>query len=205
MNGISWEHFLCDIKQIQNISQHLNDDWEIVSVNNEVSGTYLTKTISLPFAIEGGSNEIIERTIQPPNKFEEEDYLSFESPSQASNSITKQLLKFEYHVLYHISYAVPYLCFNAYKSNGSLLTLDEAWKIFNDFGPLKSNPIQQNMLNILTQMEHPILFKPFLTLHPCRIAEVLHSLPHSQNKVLSFLSSYGPTIYLTFDLEDVIL
>lgn len=57
------------------------------------------------------------------------------------------------------------------------------------------------MLNILTQMEHPILFKPFLTLHPCRIAEVLQSLPHSQNKVLSFLSIYGPTVYLTFDLE----
>lgn len=28
-----------------------------------------------------------------------------------------QLIKFEYHVLYHISYAVPYLCFNAYKSS----------------------------------------------------------------------------------------
>lgn len=65
----------------------------------------------------------------------------------------------------------------------------------------KQNAIQKNMLNILTQMEHPVLFKPFLTLHPCRIAEVLQSLPHSQNKVLSFLSIYGPTVYLTFDLE----
>lgn len=67
--------------------------------------------------------------------------------------------------------------------------------------PKSSKPIQENMLNILTQMEHPVLFKPFLTLHPCRIAEILHNLPHSQNKVLSFLSTYGPTVYLTFDLE----
>lgn len=57
------------------------------------------------------------------------------------------------------------------------------------------------MLNILTQMEHPMLFKPFLTLHPCRIAEVLQTIPNSQNKVLSFLSIYGPTVYLTFDLN----
>lgn len=27
-----------------------------------------------------------------------------------------ELLRFEYHVLYHISYGVPYLSFNAYKS-----------------------------------------------------------------------------------------
>lgn len=67
--------------------------------------------------------------------------------------------------------------------------------------PIKSDKIQQNMLNILTQMEHPVLFKPFLTLHPCQITEILHSLPNSQNKVLSFLSIYGPTVHLTFDLD----
>lgn len=66
---------------------------------------------------------------------------------------------------------------------------------------MSSSPMRENMLDILTQMEHPVLFKPFFTLHPCRIAELLNSIPHSQNKVLSFLSTYGPTIYLTFDLE----
>lgn len=81
------------------------------------------------------------------------------------------------------------------------MTLDEAWKLFNDIGPTQSHAIQQKMLNILTQMEHPVLFKPFLTLHPCRIAEVLYALPNSHNKVLSFLSIYGATVYLTFDLE----
>lgn len=165
------------------------------------------------------------------NEFQEEIGLSFESPSEIAlnRSNREQLVKFEYHVLYHISYSVPYLCFNAYRSSkyytnnsncipdktisktvtyilyysvdGSMLTLDEAWKIFKDMNPIQSCEIQQNMLHILTQMEHPILFKPFLTLHPCRIAEVLQSLPYSQNKVLSFLSIYGPTVYLTFDLE----
>lgn len=82
-----------------------------------------------------------------------------------------------------------------------MLKLEDAWKIFNDPGSGGMIGNSLNMMNILTQMEHPILFKPFLTLHPCRIAELLHSLPDSKNKVLSFLSTYGPAIYLNFDLR----
>lgn len=140
---------------------------------------------------------------------------------QSSSTESKELLRIEYHVLYHISYAVPYLCFNAYTSSkfwpvsnlfdihastehfhlfldGTLLDLDGAWDIFND-DQCNQNTVQ--MRNVLTQMEHPILFKPFLTLHPCRTAEVLQMLSHSRNKVLSFLSSYGMAIYLEFDLK----
>lgn len=29
MDGITWEQFLCDIKIIHDISQHLNDNWKI--------------------------------------------------------------------------------------------------------------------------------------------------------------------------------
>lgn len=83
-----------------------------------------------------------------------------------------------------------------------MLTLDDAWELFRDHVPNhQADTNQLNMLNILTQMEHPILFKPFLTLHPCRIAEVLSQLPNSQNKVLSFLSTYGPSVFLTLDLD----
>lgn len=82
-----------------------------------------------------------------------------------------------------------------------MLKLDDAWNIFNDPDYLATNHTNLNMMNILTQMEHPILFKPFLTLHPCRIAEILSFLPKSTNKVLSFLSTYGPSVYLTFDLQ----
>lgn len=31
MDGITWEQFLCDIKNIHDISQQLNDTWEIIS------------------------------------------------------------------------------------------------------------------------------------------------------------------------------
>lgn len=87
--------------------------------------------------------------------------------------------------------------------DGALLTLDDAWELFKDHEPNQQSDAknQLNMLNILTQMEHPVLFKPFLTLHPCRIAEVLTQLPNSKNRVLSFLSIYGPSVFLTLDLD----
>lgn len=89
-------------------------------------------------------------------------------------------------------------------ADGTMLTLDDVWKLFRDHYMTEHQSHtehQFNMLNILTQMEHPILFKPFMTLHPCQISEVLHQLPHSSNKTLTFLSTYGPSVFLTFDLN----
>lgn len=58
------------------------------------------------------------------NDFDEESNLSPDAqmvdplPSQNHN---ERLIKFEYHVLYHLSYAVPYLCFNAFNPSEFLL------------------------------------------------------------------------------------
>lgn len=82
-----------------------------------------------------------------------------------------------------------------------MMTLDEAWSAFNDPIHGRSGSKYMEMTTILTQMEHSILFRPFLTLHPCRIAEFLHLLPNSENKVLSFLSTIGPAVHLKFDLK----
>lgn len=109
--------------------------------------------------------------------------------------------------------------------DGSLLRLNEAWQLFDKkFLPIGSEP---NMTCILTEMDHPVLFRPFLTLHPCRTAELLSALPErwapasyyiyiwiydnislitgldftfSKNKVLSFLSAIGPSIHLKLGL-----
>lgn len=78
-----------------------------------------------------------------------------------------------------------------------MMTLDEAWRIFDS--PERVAPFE--MTSVLTQMEHPVLFKPFLTLHPCRTQELLERTPNSRNKVLTFLSAIGPTVYLSVDLR----
>lgn len=79
--------------------------------------------------------------------------------------------------------------------DGTLIELDEAWEIFNgDYKPDK-------MLSTLTQMEHPLLFKPFFMLHPCNTEKFLSNFDESTNKVITFLSTVGPNISLTMDLK----
>lgn len=88
-----------------------------------------------------------------------------------------------------------------YLIGGTMLSLDEAWRMFNDPILGKNGHKSMPMTKILTQMEHPLEFKPYLTLHPCQTAELLDNLPNSKNKVLSLLSSIGPAVNLTFDTK----
>lgn len=83
-----------------------------------MSGTYLVKTKTLSLSTEDDLEESVPSTLI--EDFEEDWRLAEETPSEVSqlnHSRKEELIKFEYHVLYHLSYAVPFLCFNAYKSS----------------------------------------------------------------------------------------
>nr|XP_016929469.1 ubiquitin-like-conjugating enzyme ATG10 [Drosophila suzukii] len=111
--------------------------------------------------------------------------------SQKIKDITGELVNVEYHVVYSISYQVPMMFFQAHRSDGSLLDLEATWKLF--MPETKANDLYQ----ILTQMDHPVLFRPFMALHPCRTVEVLRQFGQpSSNQVLTFISLYGPHIKL---------
>ncbi|XP_023311773.1 ubiquitin-like-conjugating enzyme ATG10 [Anoplophora glabripennis] len=103
----------------------------------------------------------------------------------------KFLVTFEYHIAYNLSYGVPVLCFKVWKQDGSLLSMEEYWALNKD---LKDS----NMYDTLTQLDHPVLCQPFLTLHPCRTQEIIQPfLGHSKNLVISWLSVVGPFVHLT--------
>lgn len=60
----------------------------------------------------------------PDEKYEDEttEFNFTEDSNESVDNLQKhekcqRLIKFEYHVLYHLSYAVPYLCFNAHDSS----------------------------------------------------------------------------------------
>lgn len=150
----------------------------------------------------------------------DEDIALAENILGQCKSESQEVVSIELHVLYNLSYGVPWICFNVHKSSkhikvsilidritrfyvsdGSLLSLDEAWRMFDD--PIQGKDAYKTlpMTKILTQMEHPIQFKPYLALHPCQTAELLSNFPSSKNKVLSFLSSIAPAINLSFDLR----
>ncbi|KAL3269931.1 hypothetical protein HHI36_008988 [Cryptolaemus montrouzieri] len=100
------------------------------------------------------------------------------------------IVTFDYHVVYHPSYCVPVLAFNVWKQDGTFLALEEFWKYNHHFR-------NSNMFDTLTQLDHPVLQRPFLTLHPCRTKEIIEPfLEHSKNPVISWLSTVGHFVYL---------
>lgn len=54
---------------------------------------------------------------------------------------------------------------------------------------------------MVTQAEHPILFKPFFLLHPCKVNQILANFPDSRNFVLTFLTLFGPSVQLKMNPE----
>lgn len=78
-----------------------------------------------------------------------------------------------------------------------MLTLEEAWNGFQEFAGESREQLRQT----LTQMEHPILFKPFLALHPCQTAQVLDNVIRNGNLIVAFISSYGPFVNLSLDIR----
>nr|CAH7750386.1 unnamed protein product [Callosobruchus chinensis] len=110
---------------------------------------------------------------------------------------TTAVLTFEYHVAFNISYGVPVLCFNVWKQDGTILTIEEFWKANKKFK-------DSNMYDTLTQMDHPVLRRPFLTLHPCKTHEIMEPfLERSKNPVVSWLTVVGPFVHLDLAEEYV--
>ncbi|XP_031344988.1 ubiquitin-like-conjugating enzyme ATG10 [Photinus pyralis] len=162
--SISWDSFLKAINDMKMLSDSINDDWLL---NEHSAGVYLSKKLvksvsARLFALEECDND------------------------GGDNDV---LITYEYHVVYNASYGCPVLCFNAWKTDGSLLTIEECWKQFNFANA-------DYKYNTLTQMEHPLLMRPFITLHPCKTSELIGTLMKSNNLVVSWLSAVGPVVGL---------
>ncbi|KAG5678454.1 hypothetical protein PVAND_008126 [Polypedilum vanderplanki] len=95
----------------------------------------------------------------------------------------------EYHVLLHPSYKVPTIYFNAYK-NDKLIDLNDIKLLFCD----DYDKEKYEIYNLLSQSEHPILFRPFFMIHPCKIGEVLGKFTETRNFIITFLTLYGPSL-----------
>lgn len=108
----------------------------------------------------------------------------------------------EYHVVYSESYQVPVLYFNAFHSNGKLLSLEEIWNSVP--GPFQER-VRLDGWSTITQQEHPILGRPFFQLHPCHTADLMKQTQamntHSKsNYIITWLSSVGPVVGLNLPL-----
>ena len=104
--------------------------------------------------------------------------------------------KYEFHVVYSDSYAVPVLYFNVSRLDGSLLSLDDVWKLFQ-------HQKNVNMYETITQQEHPILHRPFFVLHPCHTEDLLKKVSDQSpyKRFLFWLSIYGQSVGLPLSLD----
>lgn len=192
MSSMKWNDFLKSANDFLEISKSLNDNWNLVEKDNDEGNTYLVYkqkiNVSLLPHDEKLSNELEELEIEIPNEESSRTFVN-----------TEELLEIEYHVVYSISYQVPVLYFKGFRNDGKPINLEDAWKIFKN--PLADNKSQSTMLSILTQSDHPVLFTPFLGLHPCRTAELLNQMGVSENSILTFLSLMGPFVKLNLKNE----
>ncbi|XP_053909414.1 ubiquitin-like-conjugating enzyme ATG10 isoform X2 [Cuculus canorus] len=130
---------------------------------------------------------------------------SLDDSEVAGICATKEVIRYEYHVLYSSSYQVPVLYFRACFLDGRPLTLDEIWKSVH---ACYQAHLLEGPWDTITQQEHPLLGQPFFVLHPCRTNEFMSSiLTESQkqnrhtNYIILWLSTVGPVVGLNLPLS----
>lgn len=192
-----WSEFQRDIHSLFDRSECLGDSWEVIACPNadssEECSEYLRKITKCLANVPSHSQEV------PNPLLDDQCWLPDEDPSSINLTDTNNytLLLYEFHVLFHPSYRVPSLYFNATKPDGTHLTLDEAWQLLTDRGIATGS----KLATVITEMHHPVLGTPFLALHPCRTADLLEALPFSKNRVITFLSTLGPAVNLQMDVR----
>ncbi|XP_026168488.1 ubiquitin-like-conjugating enzyme ATG10 isoform X1 [Mastacembelus armatus] len=117
----------------------------------------------------------------------------------------RQVLQYEYHILYSCSYSTPVLYFRVSSLDGRGLSLEEVWSSVHPNFRLR---LQKSPLNAITQQEHPLLGQPFFMLHPCRteefmkpVLQVVQDKHRPFNYILTWLSVMGPVVGLDIPLK----
>ncbi|XP_068127800.1 ubiquitin-like-conjugating enzyme ATG10 isoform X2 [Hyperolius riggenbachi] len=188
-------------------SQNIGDGWEWKSLQESDEG-YLSKTCYQTRPVSSGSSQW-KKTDEEDERasaaaaaldcFHEEEDEGLVKPQEAEET---EVIHYEYHVLYSVSYQAPVLYFRASFLDGKPLKLEEIWNRVHDcYKPrLIHGPWET-----ITQQEHPMLGQPFFVLHPCRTNEFMSSIQGSSNRegnyITSWLSTVGPVVGLSLPLS----
>ena len=196
MNGtLTEEEFKKQCKDLVSLSDKINDGWELRQDKDDI---FIVRNVKLPVAFREEENKnAISETVSSQNGSESDDDLSedqitLEDSDPYTFTSTSHLITFEYHVVYSSSYTVPVLYFNAWHSTGKLLTVEEIWKLA---------PPCSDKYSYITQIDHPILARPFYELHPCRTEQLMGLIEGGDTYLVSWLSSVGRDVGLSVDIR----
>ncbi len=132
-------------------------------------------------------------------------YLECVEQKLANDSNNLGLLTLTFHIVYSSSFNVPVLYLNVNKANGSLLNYQEIYDYFNL--SLKSSERGLNVSDelVLTQQEHPILFKPFYFIHPCQTSKWMQASslasPSDTHLVYNYTLKWLSFVFSAFGLD----
>ncbi|XP_046621465.1 uncharacterized protein LOC124305754 [Neodiprion virginianus] len=187
MDGIgtvTWETFIKDAQALLKVSDKIHDDWELVGDQGAPGMAYLSRQVKTYVPCEYPIDE-------PPTGTDKDywaknlDARLAKDPFEAASKDERPLITL-HHVLWSMSYSVPVLYFNGWKSD------------FAGCNPVSAEVAQKLISNNnlcyseLSQAIHPILGTPFLQLHPCGSQDLLRHVWKSNNKLVSWLSVAAP-------------
>lgn len=82
----------------------------------------------------------------------------------------------EISINYDFIYEIPKILFLVYSDENLLLEFSEVWSLvskhFQETG--------RNMMEVISQVEHPVTSLPMYTFHPCNFGSLLNSVKHSE-------------------------
>jgi ubiquitin-like-conjugating enzyme ATG10 len=111
---------------------------------------------------------------------------------------------FIYHVIFSDSFSVPVLYLNVYKSNGKILEYDELYSYY-DLEYKSPGDNDSSTILIITQQDHPYLYKPFYFLHPCKTLEWMSVTKidsgQTSNFTLKWLSFVFASLNISLNLK----
>ncbi|CAL7940037.1 unnamed protein product [Xylocopa violacea] len=179
---ITWDEFLANAESFVELSNQISDGWELRGNKNVPGEAYVARQRKQYIS----SSNNTDNYLTLANSDSDDDF-NFElklDPFEATCPNEKPLVT-EHHVLWSMSYSVPVLYFNGWKSD------------FSGINPISVEEAQSFVCNVelryreLSQAMHPILGTPFLYLHPCMSHELLQITSSSKNKLVSWLSTVG--------------
>lgn len=173
-----YKDFVCQARALVAASDQLGDGWELKHVrttDGPETTAFLAKNRTQMVELEEQGEEELETrhvVVGSEGKFGDDDPAtcsSSDSPSTNGKHTNTVAVHFEYHVIYSPTYQVPVLYFTASYSSGKQLPLEKVWQLLS---PVHSKGSGMKW-GLVTQQEHPLLFRPFYHIHPCHTATVM--------------------------------
>lgn len=107
---------------------------------------------------------------------------------------TTEVLTHEYNIIYSDSFEVPVMYFTISKQDGSPLGYEKTLSSLIGFAA-------DELKQVVHQVEHPILFRPFFMIHPCRTKLFMksHKQLNPNYYLICWLSTVGSILGLRLD------